>query len=256
MAPARARVAADGGPAAVTRIRAISHWATTAMLGVAGTALAQLLIAFVPLADIWAAHRPGAGAAALAATVRIVAWILLAATALVAAIAFAGWLTRARSNLAAFGVEPRKVTTGSVGRSPELRRRMTVLSWLFRVSLLAACLVTGLGLVAGLDNVDEIGDVRDQAAAGHPVDGALVADLFGRQLMLRLPGAALFVVAAVFALLLIARTTSAQYGRVARLRGVTLLPAAITALRPANDDWTVVLPAHATPTTVGGTIRE
>lgn len=259
MAAARARLAEDGGETVVRQVRAISHWATAAMLGIAGTALVHLLIAFVPLVDIWAVHRPGAGTAALAGTVRIVSWILFAATATVAAIAFTGWARRAKSNLVAFGTKSKKLTIGSVGRSPVLRRRMTILTWLFWAGLVTGCLATGLGTIAGLDNVREIGDVRDQAASGQPVDRALAAHLFGRQLTLRLPGAALFVIAAVFALLLIARITSAQYGRVARLRGATVLPPAFAALRSASDDWTVVLPAPTLPTapeTVGGTIRE
>jgi len=256
VAAARPGLAPDGGEAGVRQVRAISHWATAAMLGIAGSALVYLLIAFVPLADLWAVHRPGASPSALAGTVRIAAWILLGMTVAVAAFAFTGWARRAKSNLVAFGTRSRKLTHGSVGRSPVLRRRMTILTWLFWSSLGTGILTTALGAVAGLDNAGEIDDVRAQAAGGQPVDSVLAAHLFGRQLTLRLPGAALFVIAAVFALLLIARTTSAQYGRVARLRGATVLPPAFAALRSASDDWTVVLPVPVVPTGVGGTIRE
>jgi hypothetical protein len=260
VAAARARLAEDRGAAPMSggpAIRAISHWATAAMLGVAGTALAYLVIAFVPLADMWAVRRPGPDAAALAGTVRIAAWALLGGAAVVAAVATGGWVGRARSNLVAFGVRSRRLAHGSVGRSPALRRRMTVLTWLFRASLLTACGVALLGYLAGLDNAGEIGEVREQAAAGGRVDDALAAHLFGRQLMLRLPGAALFVIAAGFALLLIARVTSAQYGRVARLRGGTELPVHVfAALRSGGGDWTIELPAPVALPARGGTIRE
>ncbi|MFG2038322.1 hypothetical protein [Dactylosporangium sp. NPDC048998] len=199
-------------------IRAISRWATVAMLGVAATALVDLAIAFLPLADLWAAHHPGPESAALATTIRIGAWTALAVTGVVTAVAAGGWAARARSNLAAFGVSSRRITHGSVGPLPGLRRRMTVLTWLLRATLLSGCAAMLVAWLAGLDNAAEIADVRRQAAAGLRVDDALAAHLFGRQLVLRLPAAALFVAAAVVALLLIARVTSAQYGRVARLR--------------------------------------
>lgn len=254
MAPARARLAAHGRPAVrVRQIRAISSWATAAMLAVAAAALTHLSVAFLPLVDIWAAHRPGSDASA----VRLGAWVVLATTVLIAWTVFAGWARRARSNLVAFGIRTTSalplfdVAVGSVGRAPALRRRMTVLTWLWWISLLAALAVVALGVVAGLDNLREIDDVRDRVAAGGTVDQALVAHLFGRQLLLRLPGAVLSVVAAVFALVLIARVTSAQYGRVARIRGSAVPQATLRALRSTDEDWTVVLPLA-----VGGTIRE
>ncbi|MET7417680.1 hypothetical protein [Dactylosporangium sp. NPDC005555] len=237
----------------VRQIKAISSWATAAMLSVAAAALAHLCVAFVPLADIWAAHRPGSDASA----VRIGAWAVLAVAVVTAWAAFAGWAGRARSNLAAFGIRPASavplldVAVGSVGRAPALRRRMTVLTWLWWLGLLLTLAAAVLGVLAGLDNVREIGDVRDRVAAGGAVDRALVSHLFGRQLLLRLPGAVLGIVTAVSALLLIARVTSAQYGRVARIRGSAAPRAALQALRSTNEQWTVVLPL-----TASGTIRE
>ncbi|MEU0554695.1 hypothetical protein [Dactylosporangium sp. NPDC006015] len=235
------------------RIRAISGWATAAMLAVAGAALTHLCVAFLPLVDIWAAHRPGTDAAA----VRLGGWAALAVAVLTAWVAFAGWAGRARSNLAAFGIRATSavplmdVAVGSVGRSPLLRRRMTVLTWLWWLGLLLTVTAVGVAVLAGLDNLREIDDVRERVAAGGTVDRALVSHLFGRQLLLRLPGAALGIAAAVVALILIARVTSAQYGRVARLRGSLVPPATLRALRSTNEDWTVVLPVA-----VGGTIRE
>ncbi len=258
MAPARARLAPHGRAAVTVRqIKAISSWATAAMLAVAAAALTHLCVAFLPLADIWAAHRPGGDASAVAGAARLGAWVVLAAAVVTASATFAGWARRARSNLVAFGIRTTSamplfdVAVGSVGRAPALRRRMTVLTWLWWLSLLAALAAVVFGVVAGLDNVREIGDVRDRVAAGGTVDGALVSHLFGRQLLLRLPGAVLSIVAAVFALVLIARVTSAQYGRVARIRGAAAPLATLRSLRAGDEDWTVVLPMA-----VGGTIRE
>lgn len=254
MAAARARLAAHGRPAVTVRqIKAISSWATAAMLAVAAAALTHLCVAFLPLLDIWAAHRPGSDVSA----VRIGGWVVLAVAVLVAWIMFAGWARRARSNLVAFGIRTTSamplfdVAVGSVGRAPALRRSMTVLTWLWWLSLLAALVAVALGVLAGLDNLREIDDVRDRVAAGGTADRALVSHLFGRQLLLRLPGAVLSVVAAVFALVLIARVTSAQYGRVARIRGSAAPRATLRSLRAGDEDWTVVLPLAA-----GGTIRQ
>ncbi|GAA4248425.1 hypothetical protein [Dactylosporangium darangshiense] len=209
-------------------IRGLSRWATVAMAAVAGTALVYLAIALLPLVDLWAARHPGPDRSAFATTLRIGGWSLLAAVAAVSAVAAAGWAVRARSNLAAFGVRSRRLAHGSVGRSPHLRRRMTVLVWLLWSTLFAGAAATLLGVLAGLDNRAEIGSVRDLAASGRPVDHALAADLFGRQLVFGLPGAALFVIAAAAAVGLIAAVTSAQYGRVARLR-----------VAPAGDGGTI-----------------
>ncbi|WP_327008269.1 hypothetical protein OHA72_14040 [Dactylosporangium sp. NBC_01737] len=235
------------------QIRAISSWATAAMLTVAAAALTHLCVAFLPLLDIWAAHRPGSDVGA----VRLGAWAVLATTVVTAWVVFTGWARRARSNLVAFGIRTTSamplldVAVGSVGRAPALRRSMTVLTWLWWIGLLAALAAAALGVVAGLENLREIDDVRDRVAAGGAVDRALVSHLFGRQLLLRLPGAALGVVAAAFALVLIARVTSAQYGRVARIRGAAVTRATLGALRAGDEDWTVVLPLP-----VGGTIRQ
>jgi hypothetical protein len=224
VAAARARLAADGRRAPM--IRALSRWATVAMVAVAGSALVYFASALLPLADLWSAHRPGAGRAALAAALRTAAWVALGTGLAVAAVAVGGWAARARSNLAAFGAGSRRLARGSVGRSPAIRRRMTALVWLLRAALFAGCAAALLGHLAGLDNAAEIGQVRAQAAAGRPVEHGLADHLFGRQLVLRLPGAALLVLAAALAVLLIGRVTSAQYGRVAHLRGTLMVPAA------------------------------
>jgi len=194
-------------------IRAISAWATAAMCGIAATALVQLMIAFLPVADLRAVHHPGADSTAL----RAGAWALLIACGCFGCTSCAVWAARARANLVVFGLRSRRIVN-SVGRAPELRRRMAVLTWLLRCTLLAGGVALLLAELAGRDNAAEIADVRRQARAGHPVDDALAAHLFGRQLVLHLPAAALFVLAAALALLIIARVTSAQYGRVARLR--------------------------------------
>ncbi|GAA2391500.1 hypothetical protein [Dactylosporangium salmoneum] len=189
-------------------IRAISHWATAAMAAVAGTALVYLLLAFLPLADLWAARDPGPHREALAAALRIGGWGLLFALAVTTAVATAGWAARARSNLVAFGLRSRRLARG----------RTAVLVWLLWGSAFAGAGAALLGLIAGLDDREEIADVRGRVAAGHPIDHDLAAHLFGRQLVLGLPSAALFVLAAAVAVLLIGRVTGVQCGRIARLR--------------------------------------
>ncbi|WP_433080550.1 hypothetical protein ACQP1P_43425 [Dactylosporangium sp. CA-052675] len=199
-------------------IRAISGPAAAAMLGVAAAALVNLGVAFLPLADLHAVHHPGVESATLALFLRWFARTLLVGCLLVAAVAWAGWLLRARGNLAAFGVPSRRVVD-SVGRAPELRRRVTILQWSCYGTASVALVWVWVAWLAGRETAAEIASVREQARAGHPVDDALAAHLFGRELILHLPPAALFVLAAGAALLLIANVTSAQYGRVARLRG-------------------------------------
>jgi hypothetical protein len=134
----------------------------------------------------------------------------------------------------------------SVGRSRGrgVRRRMAVLVWAWWAMLLAALFAAGLGLVAGGDNAQELAGIRSSMASGEPVEVPLAVGFFGHQVAQQLPAAALFVVAAVLAMLLVARVTNAQYAKVARLRGPAVAPTR-SALRAVADDWTVVLPAGA-----------
>ncbi|WP_433052073.1 hypothetical protein [Dactylosporangium sp. CS-033363] len=215
MAPARAGLAPDGGAAPM--IRALAHWANAAMVAVAAAALLNLGMAFLPLADLHAVHHPGPETAALATTLRLVGWAGRAVLLLTAALVWIGWVSRARSNLVAFGVRSHRVVD-SVGRAPEPRRHMTLLTWAFWGTSLVGAATLLVAWLAGRETAAEIGLVRTQARDGRAVDDALAGHLFGRELLLYLPSAALFVLAAGFAVLIVAHVTSAQYGRVARLR--------------------------------------
>ncbi|GAA3297458.1 hypothetical protein Dvina_49010 [Dactylosporangium vinaceum] len=229
-------------------IRAISSWATAAMVFAAAAALTNLAMAFLPVVDLHAVHHPGPATTALATALRLVAGVLLGGFALAFAVAWAGWSSRARKNLQGFGVRSRRVVD-SIGRAPDVRRRMTTLTWALRGAVLAGGLALLLAWLGGRSTAGEIADVRAQARSGHPVDDALAAHLFGREVLLYLPSAALFVLVAVLALLFIARVTSAQYGRVARLSGDTGLAGgdAVGRRRLGARDDAVAL--------VGGTIR-
>src|SRR4051812_44894176 len=109
-------------------IRAISGWATATMALLSAAALVNLGIAFLPLADLHAVHHPGSAATALATALRVGAWFVLGGLAGAAGVAWVGWSRRVRANLAGFGVRSRRLTD-SVGRGPEVRRRMRVLTW-------------------------------------------------------------------------------------------------------------------------------
>jgi len=198
-------------------VGALSGRANAAMLLLAAAALVNLAMAFLPLADLHAAHHPGPEPAALATTLRAGGRALLAGCVVAGGVAWAGWFIRARANLAAFGVRSRRVVD-SVGRAPEVRRQITVLTWAFRGTVLAGAATLPVAWLAGRATAAEAGGVRARARAGHPVDDALAAHLFGRELLLHLPAAAFFVLATALGLMLIAHVTSAQYGRVARLR--------------------------------------
>jgi hypothetical protein len=131
-----------------------------------------------------------------------------------------------------------------------------VLVWLWWVALVSAVGAFTAGLVVWSASAQEAGELRTRVVAGQPFDAALAVGLFSRQVTLRLPSAVLFVVAAVLALLMIARVTNAQYARVAKLRGASQVP--IKNLWSGSADWTVDLDPERTAVVpsgaLGGTI--
>jgi hypothetical protein len=132
----------------------------------------------------------------------------------------------------------------SVGRSRprRARQRIAALVWVWWAGLLAALGALTVAVVAGLANVRELAEIRASMIAGLPVDQPLARHLLGRQVELRLPSAALLVLAAVLAMLVIAKVTRAQYAKVARLR----MASAVPPKKALHDgDLTVVLPAAA-----------
>jgi hypothetical protein len=116
-----------------------------------------------------------------------------------------------------------------------------VLVWTWWAALLAASGALVVALVAGLANVGELAGIRAGLIAGLPVDQPLARHLLGRQVALRLPSAALLVLAAALAVLVVARITNAQYAKVARLRAAPAVPDEKT----LHGDLTVILPAAA-----------
>jgi hypothetical protein len=248
------------------RVRPIAGWATAAMAAIAACTLTYLWRAFEPLLDAWAArHATGwVGVVDRAATVAF------AGTAVLATVLFLVWLTKARANVKVFRggrftardrfavgvwlvpvtnlVLPLLQTTdlavASAGRDPKARRRMTTLVGLWWGAVMAAVLAYAGSVYLGSEYTQELNQLHDDVAAGRPVDVSLAADLFGGEVARRLPSVVLILLAAVLALVVVARITGAQYARVARLRGAPPVPRK-TALRSTADDWTVVLPTTA-----------
>src|SRR5262249_52456436 len=107
----------------------------------------------------------------------------------------------------------------SVGRSRPrtARRRISLLVWAWWTALLAAAVALAVAVGAGLPKVRELAGIHASLVPGQPVDQPLARHLLGREVALRLPSAALLVLAAALALLVVARITSAQYAKVARL---------------------------------------
>jgi hypothetical protein len=253
------------------RVQAISGWATAAMFSIATFALAYLLDTLSPLVDVWAARRAGAGAS-VAGVVQALGWAVPALTLVLAVSSFVGWVAKARANVRVLSrqrtfldrlplglwlvpvtnlvlppLHLSDLAARSVGRGTRRRQSTVRLVWLWWATFVSALVAVAAGLSAGADNAAEMAGLRARVAAGEPVDVGLAVDLFGRQVVLRLPAAALFVVAAVLALLVIAKVTNAQYAKVAKLRGLHMATAVPlkSALRTTAADWTVELPRAA-----------
>jgi hypothetical protein len=248
------------------RVRPIAGWATAAMAAIAACTLAYLWRAFEPLLDAWAARH----VAGWVGVVDRAATVTFAGTAVLATVLFLVWLTKARANVKVFRggrftardrfavgvwlvpvtnlVLPLLQTTdlavASAGRDPKARRRMTTLVGLWWGAVMAAVLAYAGSVYLGSGYTQELNQLHDGVAAGRPVDVSLAADLFGGEVARRLPSVVLILLAAVLALVVVARITGAQYARVARLRGAPPVPRK-TALRSTADDWTVVLPTTA-----------
>ena len=267
------------------RVRAISGWATIAMLSIAVFTVAYLLDTLAPLVDVWAVQRDDVRVERLRTIAATGRQVMFAALVL-AVLAFVVWEARARANVAVLArgraVRPptlaerlsfwlwflpvtnlvlppiriAEAAASSVDRNQTARRRMRVLVWLWWVVFMLAVGAFVTGLVTWSASAQEAGELRTRVEAGQPLDAALAIGLFSRQVTLRLPSAVLFVVAAVLALLMIARVTNAQYARVAKLRGASQVP--IKNLWSGSADWTVDLDPERTAVVpsgaLGGTI--
>jgi uncharacterized protein DUF4328 len=256
------------------RVRPLAGWPSAAMVTIAVTALALLLYAFLPLADLWAVRAAsssgerGPAVLALVARLGVGATILLAGAA--AAVCFLVWLYRAYANLAAFpGGRPRFPAGLAVGawfipvancvlpgmivaelcrrsvRVGDARaaRRGAALAWLWWLGCLAA--VVALVCGGGLAGSPAISQLRSAAAHGDSVDLPEATALLGDQVASRLPAAVLCLAAAVLALLVLHRVTMGQYGLVDDLRAALAdepVPA-LAAAPPASVDPSVTLAA-------------
>ena len=258
---------------ATLHVRAISGWATAAMLSIAGCAIAYLLDTLSPLLEAGAV-ADGPRAAQRMSVVSSVTDGALAVVFGLAALAFLVWVGRARANLTALYEGPAErsarrpgrlglvvwfipvtnlilpplqvadLAAKSVGRSRprRARRRLAALVWTWWVALMATLGALAFAVVGGLANVRELAGIRASMVAGLPVDQPLARHLLARQVELRLPSAALVVLAAALAIVVIAKVTGAQYAKVARLRAAPAVPPK-KALQ--DGDLTVVLPVAA-----------
>jgi hypothetical protein len=248
------------------RVRPIAGWATATMAAIAACTVAYLWLTFEPLLDAWAARRT----VAWVGGVDLAAVASFGGTAALATMLFLVWLTKARANVRVFRggrftmrdrvaaavwlvpvtnlVLPLLQTTdlavASAGRDPRARRRMTTLVGLWWGAILATLLAYAGAAYEGHRYAAELRDLHDRTAHGRAVDVPLATDLFGGEVARALPSAVLLLLAAVLALVMVARVTGAQYARVARLRGARRASGR-TALRSTADDWTVVLPTAA-----------
>lgn len=243
------------------------------MLSIAGCAIAYLLDTLSPLLQAWALTH-GPRAAERASTAAALTTGTLAVMLALAALAFLVWAGKARANLAVLYDGPAErsanpesgrlavaawfipvtnlivppmqiaeLAVRSVGRSRprQARRRIATLVWTWWAVLLAAAGALVVAVVAGLANLRELAGIHASLIAGLPIDRPLAQHLLGRQVALRLPSAALLVLAAVLAVLVVARVTNAQYAKVARLRAAPAVPAE----KALAGDLTVILPAAA-----------
>jgi hypothetical protein len=248
------------------RVRPIAGWATATMAAIAACTLAYLWWTLEPLLDAWAAHRE----VAWVGRVDLAAEAAFGGTAGVATVLFLVWLTKARANVRVFRggrftmrdrlaavvwlipatnlvlplMQVTDLAVASAGRDPGARRRMTTLVGLWWGANLATLLAYAGAVYEGRGYAIELHELHQGTARGKAVDAALAGDLFGGQVARALPSVVLILLAAVLALVVVARVTGAQYARVARLRGAQRVSGR-TALRSTADDWTVVLPTAA-----------
>jgi hypothetical protein len=216
------------------RIRPLTGWANAAMLGVAAGALSALLVAFLPLVEVWAVHRVAHTGGAVPYTVTLLA-VAGVGAAFVLAHLFAGvallvWSYRGYANLRA---APRRrflpgfavlawfvpplapvVLGGLTGHRGT--RRLAWAWWAVTVLALAA-LVAG----AAWGYSPELRDIDRQLAAGDTVDLGLAGSALGRLVGATLPAAALYVGAAVLLLVVIHRITVLHHDRFG-VRGATI----------------------------------
>jgi len=189
-------------------VRQLTGWANAAMLAVAVAALGVLTAAFLPLVEVWAVHRvarTGGGQPHLVVVLAQVAMAGGVALAhLVAGVCVLVWTGRACRNLGL----PRGVAVALWPvAAPFVLGRLGAGRWLaaaWWVAWLAGAAAGAAGLLLGPASRD----VDAALADGRAVDGA--GGVLAAQVAARLPGAALYLGAAVLFLVLVHRITVAQ----------------------------------------------
>jgi hypothetical protein len=209
---------------------------TAVMLMITLYSLVTLVEAFVPLVGVWAAGQvadTGTGGPEL---LDQIVWFATSGLRLllylIAAILFIAWLYRARANLRGLPEAYPRLPAGlavagwfipianlllplfvviDVGRASGCRGRIGRLAVAWWAAFVLAVLAS-LASLAGLGG--ELGRMRARLSAGTAVDQDRFGELVGQQVLWRLPGAVLFVAAAVLAMLVVARITAAQYDRI------------------------------------------
>src|SRR6266511_221128 len=234
-------------PAPSRRIRSLAGWATAATIGVATYALLGMVDAFVPLVGVWAAREASSSGASAPATMFMLLQDAISVAqvgcSLAAGVCFLVWLYRARANLGAFyDAHPRLPLGLAVGSwflpvanlvlpgmvvadaaresvppgDPRRRRRLVALVWSWWTVYVVATVAAFAGSFAGSTSEREL--LESRLRAGESVDVGRARELFGELVVARLPGALLWLAAAVLVIMIMHRIAAAQYDRVDALR--------------------------------------
>jgi len=229
------------------RIRPLTGRAIAASLFIAVSAVAGLVDAFVPLLGVWAAREVadsgGTGAVDAFLLVRNLMLVAEGLLAIPAGICFVVWLYRARANLIAFPDAYPRLSPGlTIGAwfipvanlllpafvvadtaresvpadEPRRRRRLRALVWFWWISYIGASIVAYAALFGGSSSEEAF--LEGRLRAGETVDLGRARDLYGADVVAQLPGAMLWLLAAVLVIMVMHRITAAQYDRMDALR--------------------------------------
>src|SRR6266508_111508 len=266
-------------PAPSRRIRSLAGWATAATIGVATYALLGMVDAFVPLVGVWAAREASSSGASAPATMFMLLQDAISVApvgcSLAAGVCFLVWLYRARANLGAFYdahhrlplglavgswflpvanlVLPGMVVADAARESvppgdPRRRRRLVALVWSWWTVYVVATVAAFAGSFAGSTSEREL--LESRLRAGESVDVGRARELYGQLVVARLPGALLWLAAAVLVILVVHRINAAQYDRIDGFRQPR--PVSTPAPRAPEPASGVPAPASDVPAPASG----
>src|SRR6266498_3895361 len=188
-------------------------------------------------------RRAGAAAATMFMLLQDAISVAQVGCSLAAGVCFLVWLYRARANLGAFyDAHPRLPLGLAVGSwflpvanlvlpgmvvadaaresvppgDPRRRRRLVALVWSWWTVYVVATVAAFAGSFAGSTSEREL--LESRLRAGESVDVGRARELFGELVVARLPGALLWLAAAVLVIMIMHRIAAAQYDRVDALR--------------------------------------